>query len=1125
MIQKCLLGWSLSVGKTSKTENCRNIDKTTKKGDTNSDKVIFFGDVVLVRSTMLANKLINRTTEYIHRSEDKDKISRAIELAYRAHDGKVRRNGLPYVDHVLNVANQLAEWQAPTDVIVISLLHDTQEKDISILYKSNVVLELFGAELESQIRSVKLLSRFGESFNSLADISKYNEFENISSNYPWVHRLFCRYPQAVIVKLFDRLDSFSTIDSLSETERLKNAITTMNVFVPLADQLGIHSLKRTLQDNAFAILDPEEYEKNKILLKNLVNKFHTSGVIDELSSKLNAINQDLIIKEFPMSIFSLKRRVSNEKFHDKYNLPILIITKFQHSSHLVLGKLQEVYSSWDFGYKDYYSLPKTNGYRAIHTRVKTANDQDHNIFIRDDLSHHVAEKGFIAGWSGIPENLLPQIPTLPPVPAGNITVFTPKHDTWYLPQDATPLDFASAIHPELIKHCLGAKMNGELIELDSLLEDGAVVEILRSESPITPNPSWLNSVKTKRASQLIKKMLDAELQNDDARKGLLKIEAVFKRVQKTIPSRHILHKLDAVYIRLGYPSVHDLLVSIENGRENPEQVALQIDEPFLEVDNSYAPRAVLDSNENLQTMISKCCNPHPPDKILGYEKKDRSVSIHKHDCKKISKLSRLLSAHWETFDSQLETQIEILATNRSGLVSDVAKLISKESINMVSFHADQIDDGSAKILAVLGKINQTQLQKVLRSIKGVKNVRKVTNTRPGIPASFAEGAAVARLISPSYSLMPVIGPDFFGRNEEIKKLSWSITDLKSGNAVLLWGRRRIGKTSLLKEFKRRVLDHSDYVTAYLNLAQFSSMNHTRMLFEIINSIAKKADNPNIIAPKYQRLSKDPLGYFEGFFNQIRARDTRPIILILDELETVFTFQGDTVAQSFYQYFRGVVQNREGVSFILGFGDVLDELYNYPGVSTFLNLIKTQKLGALLEEDAKDLVVKPLSGILHFDDLVIQEILRLTNCHPYFIKLICSYIYSEIGSYDGELTYFRFKSFLEQWLPILGEHYFSHIWGADSRISINDQIIYKQFLIMSAFLSPGSGWIDAKIGSEIFSRSYMMEASRVQAILLSLRSFDVLEFDDNQRNYRITMPLLERWLRVKYPMPNEIKGIS
>jgi GTP pyrophosphokinase len=1121
MIQKHPQGWSVGVGKIG---NCRNIDKTTKKRDTNLGKALFVGDVV-VRSYMLANKLINQTTEYIHRSEDKDKISRAIELAYRAHDGRTRRNGLPYVDHVLKVANQLAEWQAPSDVIVVSLLHDTQEKDVSILYKSNVVLEIFGAELESQIRSVKHLSRFGETFNSPVDISNNNDFEKISTNYPWVYRLFCRHPQAVIVKLIDRLDSFSTIDSLNGIERQKIAVTTMNVFVPLADQLGMHSLKRTLQDKAYETLDPKEYETNKILLDSLLNRFHSSGVIDELSSKLDAVNKGLNLKVLPMSIFSFKRRMINEKYQDKYNFPVLIITKFQHSSHLVLGKLQETYPESEFGYKDYYALPKANGYRAIHTRVKIARDQDHNIFIQDDLSHQVAEKGFIASWTGIPENLLPQIPVLPPIPIGNITVFTPKHDMRYLPQDSTPLDFASAIHPEIIKHCLGAKMNGELIELDSPLEDGAVVEILRSESPIAPNPSWLNSVKTKHAAQLIKKMLDAELQNDDARKGLLKIEGVFERVQKTISPRQILHKLETVYVRMGYPSVHDLLVSVENGKENPEQVALQIDDSILEVDNSNAPRAVLDSAENLPAMVSKCCNPHPPDIIVGYKKRNRKISIHKHDCKKISKFSSLMAAHWETFDSQIETQIEILATNRAGLVSDVTKPISKESINMVSFHADQIDDGSAKIVMVLGKVNQIQLQKVLRNIKGVKNVRKVTNTRPGIPASFAEGAAVARLITPSYSLMPVVGPDFFGRNEEIKKLSWSITNLTSGNAVLIWGRRRIGKTSLLKEFQRRVLGHSDYVTAYLNLAQFSGMNHTRMLYEIINSIAKKAHNPNIVAPKYQRLSKDPLGYFEGFFNQFRARDKRPVILILDELETVFTFQVDAVAQSFYQYFRGVVQNREGVSFILGFGDVLDELNNYPGVSTFLNLIKMQKLGAFLEEDAKDLIVKPLRGILHFDDLVIQEILRLTNCHPYFIKLMCMYIYSEIGSYDGELSSFRFKSFLEQWLPILGEHYFSHIWGADSRTPINDQIAYKQLLIMSAFISPGNGWIDTKIASELFGRSYGVDSSKVQSILLSLRTFDVIEFNGDQSCYRITMPLLERWLRVKYPMPNEVKGIS
>lgn len=212
-------------------------------------------------------------------------------------------------------------------------------------------------------------------------------------------------------------------------------------------------------------------------------------------------------------------------------------------------------------------------------------------------------------------------------------------------------------------------------------------------------------------------MLSSEIQTDEARNGLRKVEIVFRKSNNSIATKQILNKLGEVAIWLGYPSTLELLLSIDAGKENPENIALRIDETMVNREDYNTPRAVLDSLIDLPVVIPKCCIPHPPDQIVGYRKKDGKATIHRSDCKKTINLKPLLNAHWETFDSQIRSQIEVLATNRVGLVNDISNVISNQAINIISFHADEIIDGSARVLIVLGRVSSNQLQNLLQSIK------------------------------------------------------------------------------------------------------------------------------------------------------------------------------------------------------------------------------------------------------------------------------------------------------------------------------------------------------------------------------------------------------------------------
>ena len=463
-----------------------------------------------------------------YRKEDIDMVRLAYDFAAKAHAGQLRKSGEPYIIHPVATAMILAHMRIDPNIIVAALLHDVPE-DTGVTLEE--IEKNFGADTASMIKGITKLGKL-----------KYRGVERYIENLRKMFVAMAEDVRVMIIKFADRVHNLSTIDALPPKKKFRIALESLEIYAPIANRLGIGEFKSLLEDLSFPHVLPKEYEKTKAIRDALVSEreVYLQNVMEVIKSELKNSGIDVLnVHGREKTLYSLYRKIVSKDGWDNADkiydvVAIRIIVENVADCYAALGIIHKLWHPLKGRIKDYISQPKPNGYKSLHTTVFCVDGKIVEFQIRDKTMHDEAEYGIAAHWhydekgsrlpskdifwakelADIQKNILAKLSDIDELKVdffkNRIFVFTPQGDVIDLPEDATPVDFAYNIHSDIGNHCNGAKINDQLVSLDTPLKSGDVVEILTDKNRKGPSPDWIKHVKTHLAKSRIKEHLKNE---------------------------------------------------------------------------------------------------------------------------------------------------------------------------------------------------------------------------------------------------------------------------------------------------------------------------------------------------------------------------------------------------------------------------------------------------------------------------------------------------------------------------------------------------------------------------------------------------------------------------------------
>ncbi len=607
---------------------------------------------------------------------DYDKIYKAYQYAEQLHEGQKRISGEDYIVHPLSVAEEVLNLQLDTDSICAAFLHDTVE-DCSEKIDLQILRKEFGSDVAEIVDGVTKLVHIP--FETKQDES----IENLRKMFLAMSKDL----RVIFVKLCDRLHNMRTLNVRKPEKQRSIALETMHVYAPLAHRLGIQKIKQELETLALFYLDPIGYNEVEADIERRYgeNKDFLEYANRRVAESLDKYNIKYTLSGRVKTIYSIYKKMYNQsktfdEIYDFYALRIIVDTELE--CYTALGVIHESFNSIPGRFKDYISTPKPNMYRSLHTTVIGSKGIPLEVQIRTWDMHRVAEYGLAAHWkykSGeqAKESIdakLQWIRTLLETEKDSedpdeffrplkidlfedeIFVFTPKGDVVNLPKDSTPIDFAYAIHSAVGNKMVGAKINGNIVPIDTILETGQIVEVLTSASSKGPSRDWLKIARSGEARNKIRQYFKKEMRAENIAVGKSEIEKEIKRFGKQYTEAQKNEVVKNLATRLSIPDVEDMYNNIGYGGLSVSKIAVKLREEFMRVvapqteitvapieqpakpsryekdSRSNAESVIVDSVEGCSVKFAKCCNPLPGDNIIGYITRGYGVSIHKYDC-------------------------------------------------------------------------------------------------------------------------------------------------------------------------------------------------------------------------------------------------------------------------------------------------------------------------------------------------------------------------------------------------------------------------------------------------------------------------------------------------------------
>ena len=705
-------------------------------------------------------------------------ITKAYDLANKAHNGVCRRSGEPYICHPLAVARLVLDLGMDSESIAAALLHDVVEDTPTTLEDLTAA---FGEEVALLVDGVTKLTKI--QFSNIEELQAENLRKMLLA--------MSRDVRVMIIKLCDRLHNMRTGDAWPEQKRRDKARETMEVYAPIANRLGILNVKEELEDRSLHYLDPVGYEEiSKMLSERAGEEFlaRVSSVI-ELRLKESGI-EGATIKRRVKSIYGIYRKtiMQNKSFDEIYDIyAVRVILDTLAECYSTLGLIHDMYHPLPNRFKDYISTPKPNGYQSLHTTVIGHEGIPFEVQIRTTEMHEIAEYGVAAHWKykqngqgagtegkyewvrrllenqegADAEEFIHSLKV--DMFADEVFVFTPNGDVQNLPAGATPIDFAYAIHSAVGNRMIGAKVNNRIVTLDHVLKNGDIVEILTSKNAKGPSRDWMKIAKSNEARSKIRQWFKKEKRDENIANGRSAFDAELRHCG--IAMKDVLDPefLPVLLKKVAYPTLDDLYAAIGYGgftaqkavsriqgelqrrqqqRQQEQMLAEAVAEPKEDTkpaDTPKQPKAVkseqgiiVEGLDNCLVKFSKCCTPVPGDDIVGFITRGYGVSVHRADCpnaseeKRKEQPDRWIHVSWGTdTNDSYPTTIEAVCKDRLNLLLDISSALSTTKTFVLGLNTRSTEDGFAIIRIEIQIKDGAQLSTLMNKLHQISGVLQV----------------------------------------------------------------------------------------------------------------------------------------------------------------------------------------------------------------------------------------------------------------------------------------------------------------------------------------------------------------------------------------------------------------
>jgi len=706
-------------------------------------------------------------------SVDEDMIRRAFRLSYWAHRNDWRESGERYIIHPLKVAIIVARDIGLDDTsVAAALLHDVvEDTELSL----ELIEEEFG---ETMANIIDGLTKISGVFTS----RKLGQAENVRK----LMLSMATDIRVILVKFADRLHNMRTIEALPKKKRLEKASETLDLFAPLAHRFGLFSVKSKLEDLSFEILDPDAYNHIVDRLEEMAEQreAYIAEFIKPLEEHLEEGGYEFDVYGRVKNVYSIHRKMKRkskpiDEIYDIFAIRIVLQSggkKGKEDCWRVYSLVTDLYKPLPERFRDFISVPKSNGYQSLHTTVFGPKGRRVEVQIRTQEMHEVAERGVAAHWKykegtkNVDEEMeqfLDWVRDLLDNPEPDeatefvkefrlnlydeeIYVFTPQGDLMTLPQGATPVDFAFKVHTEVGMQCIGAKVNGKMVPLSHELTSGDQVEIITSKKQ-QPNPDWINFVVTHKARSRIRQWT-----NEERRKAADLGREIWEKEKDQANIEISDQDLQGVAHELKFPDLQQLFYEIGKGLYDPQELVDYIKgkakdgesdeqekddqelkerfENFLDSAQSSDKQSLVingEIQEDLAVNYASCCNPIPGDEVFGFVSKTGTINIHRSNCRNASDLlvnhgDRILDVDWShQKDVQFVAALRLMGEDRVGMVNDITTVISKNLKTNIRSLTIDTEDGIFSGTIMLHVSDLEHLQRLMERLKRIDGIHGV----------------------------------------------------------------------------------------------------------------------------------------------------------------------------------------------------------------------------------------------------------------------------------------------------------------------------------------------------------------------------------------------------------------
>ena len=719
-------------------------------------------------------EIVNKMKKNNKKSDSK-RIIKAYNFAVEKHGNQLRKSGEPYIIHPMQVAYILADLGLDDDTICAALLHDVVE-DTYVTHED--LINEFSLEVAEMVDGVTKLSKLN---------CESVEEEQVE-NYRKMFLAMGRDIRVIMIKLADRLHNMRTLKFLSRERQIANARETMDLYAPLANRLGIYSLKWELEDLSFKYLYPEEYREivEGIDRKREERLQFIDKIEAQIARELKVQKIDAQISGRAKHLYSIYRKMKRDnitldQIYDLFALRIIVNSV--KDCYAALGVVHDLYNPMPGRFKDYIAVPKPNMYQSLHTTLIGEKGTPFEVQIRTWDMHRIAEYGIAAHWAykeasfskgkkanvqvtedklawlretlewqkdiADPQEFLNTLKT--ELFEDEVYVFTPKGDIKVLPSGSTPIDYAYNIHAEIGHHMTGCKINSKMMPIITKLKNGDIIEIVTSDKAKGPSRDWLKFIQSTTAKNKIQAWFKKNQREENIEKGKDLIEKEIKRIGMDYSELFKTEFVQGALNRYKFTTTEDMYAAVGFGAITSGKIIARILEEYRKVhkeenveekieelskakqNKAKASKTgiVVEGIDNCLVKLSKCCNPVPGDNIVGYITRGRGVSVHRSDCKNLKDLfldeeNRMIDVYWLSEKAAAyNVDIEIFANDRTGLLADIISQIGTTKTKLIAVSSRANKERIAITEITLEVENLEELNNVLKVIRRIDSVYEV----------------------------------------------------------------------------------------------------------------------------------------------------------------------------------------------------------------------------------------------------------------------------------------------------------------------------------------------------------------------------------------------------------------